>query len=109
MGPRGVVGVKSDWELGSADGGGSSFKSMERCVARRVAGLGADVDSELEDVGDGLGSVLGGSSRRKGGSGLLWATGELSTASRTGSKAGIVAAVERAQKAGKKEDIRRWK
>lgn len=83
--------MKSDWELGSAEGGGSSFKSMERCVARLVAGLGADMaESELEDVGEGLGSVFVGSSRRKGGSGLFWAMGELRTASRTGSKAGMV-------------------
>lgn len=76
-------------ELGSA---GSSFKSMDRWVARRVMGLGADADaavSEPDEVGEGLGKVFVGSSRRKG-RGLVCVTGELRTASRTGSKAGMV-------------------
>lgn len=63
--------MNSDCELGSADGGGSSFKSMERCVARLVIGLGADAaESDPEELGDGFGNVFVGSSRRKG-SGLV--------------------------------------
>ena len=86
-----MVGVKRDCELGSADGGGSSFKSMERWVARLVIGLGADTaESEPEEVGEGFGKELEGSSRRKG-SGFVCATGELRTASLTGSKAGMLA------------------
>lgn len=87
--------MKRDCELDSADGGGSSFRSIERCVARRVAmGLGAETaESEPEEVGEGFGKELVGSSRRKG-SGLVWVTGELRTASLTGSKAGMMGSSE---------------
>lgn len=86
--PRGVgvVGVKSDCDTGS--GGGSSFSKTERWVARRVMGLCAGTDgSALEETWEGFGKVLVGRSSRN--SVLAGVTGELSTASRTGSKAGI--------------------
>lgn len=93
-GARGVVGVKSDC---GGSGGGSSLSSMDRCVARRVAGLGAggapsEADADADDgAGDGEGRPAAGRSRRKG-SGFAGVTGEFSTASRTGSKPGIAGA-----------------
>lgn len=89
-GPRGVVGVKSDCECDDEGScGGSSFKSIERWVARRVSGLCAVLaESEPEGPGEGLAKLFEGRSRRKG-SGFAGVTGEFSTASRTGSKAGI--------------------
>ena len=86
-----MVGVNRDcdWDdKGSC--GGSSFKSIDRCVARLVSGLCAALaDSELEDPGEGLAKVFVGKSRRNG-RGFAGVTGEFSTASRTGSKAGIL-------------------
>lgn len=92
VGARGVVGVKRDCDEGS--GGGSSFSNTDRCVARRVIGLGVGTaESEADDTGEGFGKVFAGRSSRKG-SGLACVTGELSTASRTGSKAGILRPAE---------------
>lgn len=76
--------MKSDCEW---SGGGSSLSRTERSVARRVRGLGADTsDVEPDEV---FGNDEEGRSRRKG-SGLVCVIGELRTASRTGSKAGIL-------------------
>ena len=89
---RGVVGVNRDC-VGS--GGGSSFNSTERSVARRVRGLGATTDdSEMDD--EEVANELEGSSRRRG---LVCVTGELRTASRTGSKAGIASKADSKSKA----------
>jgi hypothetical protein len=95
-----VVGVKSDcvWS------GGSSLSRTERSVARRVRGLGA-MTSEV-DTADRFGEDEEGRSRRKG-SGLVCVTGELSTASRTGSKAGILDAAERKQNQRRLEEKKR--
>ena len=58
----------------------------ERSVARRVRGLGASTSNVEAD--EALGGDEEGRSRRKG-RGLVCVTGELRTASRTGSNAGI--------------------
>lgn len=86
--------MKRLWGNGS---GGSSFSSTERSVARRVIGLGAcgTYDSALEvaDAGEGFAKEFAGRSRRNGRV-LVCVTGELRTASRTGSKAGIALRAE---------------
>ena len=84
-----MVGVKSDWEWDDEGScGGSSVKSIGMCVGLLVSGLcAAGVDSEADEPGEGLAMLFDGRSRR---SGFVWVTGEFSTASRTGSKAGIL-------------------
>lgn len=97
VGPRGVVGVKSD--CGEGSGGGSSFSRTERWVARRVRGLCVvPAESEPEEAGEGPEKWFAAAGRsRRNGSGLVCVTGELRTASRTGSNAGIERGAGRAE------------
>ena len=94
MGARGVVGVKRGVprEAGST---GSELRRTERSVALRVWGLAVEM-AESEPVGEGFGALEREVRSRciRDGRGLVWVTGELRTASRTGSKAGIGGEVE---------------
>ena len=80
-----MVGVNS----GVCSGGGSELRRTERSVARRARGLVVD-RAESEEVGDGfvVGVAKGSSIRIREGRIGAGVTGELRTASRTGSNAG---------------------
>lgn len=77
----GVSSAADCWEAG----GGSSFKSTERSVALRVSGLttAAELCSAIADESWGSSTCI------REGRGREEETGELRTASRTGSKAGM--------------------
>ena len=77
----------------SCGGRGSELRRTERSVALRVRGLGAE-GTESDDDGEGIARRVwargGMSMLMRAGRGRDWVLGELRTASRTGSKAGIL-------------------